>query len=198
MAAGSLSDHSEMPTMCVWCLVVGGLLSAHLMSRRAGIELEPSWPCSGPLLRLAEKVARKLLPGQSRFLCELMKWSHVTVYFSDSDASCTICPEHRTCLSCNWCCDHITLILRQFHWLTMGQQVQLKITVLVMQWCLTGQAPVYQANCRLICDISTHWLHSTHIYDTHTAALMIDVLCLLVHCCGTCHQLKRLPGIPSV
>ena len=53
-----------------WChrvyviSVVGGLLSAHLMSRRAGVPLEPSWPCSGPLLRLAEKVARKLLPGK--------------------------------------------------------------------------------------------------------------------------------------
>jgi mannosidase alpha-like ER degradation enhancer 2 len=43
--------------------VVGGLLSAHLLSRRAGLDLEPSWPCHGPLLRLAEKVARKLLPA---------------------------------------------------------------------------------------------------------------------------------------
>jgi len=43
--------------------VVGGLLSAHLLSRRAGVQLEPSWPCTGPLLRLAEKIARKLLPG---------------------------------------------------------------------------------------------------------------------------------------
>ncbi|ESO11230.1 hypothetical protein HELRODRAFT_194877 [Helobdella robusta] len=43
--------------------VVGGLLSAHLLSKRAGLELEEGWPCSGPLLRLAEKVARKLLPA---------------------------------------------------------------------------------------------------------------------------------------
>ncbi|XP_013787875.1 ER degradation-enhancing alpha-mannosidase-like protein 2 [Limulus polyphemus] len=43
--------------------VVGGLLSAHLLSRRAGVELEPGWPCSGPLLRLAENVARRLLPA---------------------------------------------------------------------------------------------------------------------------------------
>ena len=51
--------------MCV-CLssVVGGLLSAHLLSHRGGVTLEPGWPCSGPLLRLAEKVARKLLPGK--------------------------------------------------------------------------------------------------------------------------------------
>lgn len=43
--------------------VVGGLLSAHLLSHRGSVVLEPGWPCSGPLLRLAEKVARKLLPG---------------------------------------------------------------------------------------------------------------------------------------
>ncbi|XP_076327043.1 ER degradation-enhancing alpha-mannosidase-like protein 2 [Tachypleus tridentatus] len=43
--------------------VVGGLLSAHLLSRKAGVELEPGWPCSGPLLRLAENVARRLLPA---------------------------------------------------------------------------------------------------------------------------------------
>ena len=27
------------------------------------MELESGWPCSGPLLRLAETVARKLLPA---------------------------------------------------------------------------------------------------------------------------------------
>jgi len=27
------------------------------------MELEPGWPCSGPLLRMAEDAARKLLPG---------------------------------------------------------------------------------------------------------------------------------------
>ncbi len=43
--------------------VVGGLLSAHLMSHRMGMVLEPGWPCSGPLLRLAENAARRLLPG---------------------------------------------------------------------------------------------------------------------------------------
>uniref|UniRef100_A0A0N5ARZ6 alpha-1,2-Mannosidase n=1 Tax=Syphacia muris TaxID=451379 RepID=A0A0N5ARZ6_9BILA len=37
--------------------VVGGLLSAHLLSGRDG------WPCSGPLLRLAERFAQKLLPA---------------------------------------------------------------------------------------------------------------------------------------
>jgi hypothetical protein len=44
-------------------LVVGGLISAHLMSKRGGLDLEPGWPCSGPLLRMAEDVARRLLPG---------------------------------------------------------------------------------------------------------------------------------------
>ncbi|MEE6511785.1 hypothetical protein FKM82_018553 [Ascaphus truei] len=43
--------------------VVGGLLSAHLLSRRAGMDLEPGWPCAGPLLRMAEDAARKLLPA---------------------------------------------------------------------------------------------------------------------------------------
>ncbi|KAL1021176.1 hypothetical protein UPYG_G00009780 [Umbra pygmaea] len=43
--------------------VVGGLLSAHLLSRRAGMEVESGWPCSGPLLRMAEDAARKLLPA---------------------------------------------------------------------------------------------------------------------------------------
>ncbi|KAM6977337.1 ER degradation-enhancing alpha-mannosidase-like protein 2 [Aplochiton taeniatus] len=43
--------------------VVGGLLSAHLLSGRAGVELEPGWPCSGTLLRMAEDAARKLLPA---------------------------------------------------------------------------------------------------------------------------------------
>ncbi|XP_067141881.1 ER degradation-enhancing alpha-mannosidase-like protein 2 isoform X1 [Centruroides vittatus] len=43
--------------------VVGGLLSAHLLSFKTGLELEPGWPCSGPLLRLAENIARRLLPA---------------------------------------------------------------------------------------------------------------------------------------
>ncbi|XP_067856379.1 ER degradation-enhancing alpha-mannosidase-like protein 2 isoform X2 [Heptranchias perlo] len=43
--------------------VVGGLLSAHLLSKEGGIEVEPGWPCSGPLLRLAEEAARRLLPA---------------------------------------------------------------------------------------------------------------------------------------
>jgi len=44
--------------------VVGGLLSAHLLMKKTGMVLEPGWPCSGPLLRMAENIARKLLPGQ--------------------------------------------------------------------------------------------------------------------------------------
>ena len=43
--------------------IVGGLLSAHLMARKAGVPLEDGWPCSGPLLRLAEDVASRLLPA---------------------------------------------------------------------------------------------------------------------------------------
>lgn len=41
--------------------VVGGLLSAHLLSRKAGVKLEPGWPCNGPLLRLAEDLAKRLI-----------------------------------------------------------------------------------------------------------------------------------------
>jgi len=40
------------------------------------------------------------------------------------------------------CCEHITPILRQLHWLPMRQHVLFKITVLVFQ-CLAGQAPSY-------------------------------------------------------
>ena len=41
--------------------VVGGLLGAHLLSKKAGMTLEPGWPCNGPLLRLAEDMAKRLL-----------------------------------------------------------------------------------------------------------------------------------------
>ncbi|XP_053600473.1 ER degradation-enhancing alpha-mannosidase-like protein 2 [Plodia interpunctella] len=41
--------------------IVGGLLSAHLLSHKTGINLEPGWPCNGPLLRLAEDVAQRIL-----------------------------------------------------------------------------------------------------------------------------------------
>lgn len=44
--------------------IVGGLLSAHLLAKRAGVDnLEPGWPCNGALLRLAEDVALRLLPA---------------------------------------------------------------------------------------------------------------------------------------
>lgn len=41
--------------------IIGGLLSAHLLSYKAGVEVDPGWPCNGPLLQLAEDVARRLL-----------------------------------------------------------------------------------------------------------------------------------------
>lgn len=47
----------------LFIVVVGGLLSAHLLSVQAGFPVDEGWPCSGPLLDLAENVARKLLPG---------------------------------------------------------------------------------------------------------------------------------------
>lgn len=33
------------------------------MARRAGMNVTEDWPCDGPLLRLAEGFAKKLLPG---------------------------------------------------------------------------------------------------------------------------------------
>lgn len=55
-------------------LVIGGLLSAHLLSYRLYLNdndvhfdvakhLDPRWPCDGPLLRLAVTVANKVLPA---------------------------------------------------------------------------------------------------------------------------------------
>ena len=44
-------------------LVIGGLLSAHLLAQRAGVKVEEGWPCQGPLLRLAVDAAERLLPG---------------------------------------------------------------------------------------------------------------------------------------
>ncbi|XP_023938193.2 ER degradation-enhancing alpha-mannosidase-like protein 2 [Bicyclus anynana] len=41
--------------------IIGGLLSAHLLSYKSGMKLEPGWPCNGPLLRLAEDVAQRLI-----------------------------------------------------------------------------------------------------------------------------------------
>ncbi|KJH52361.1 glycosyl hydrolase family 47 [Dictyocaulus viviparus] len=42
--------------------VVGGLISAHILSGRINdMVLEDGWPCSGPLLRLAEALASRLL-----------------------------------------------------------------------------------------------------------------------------------------
>ncbi|GFS66614.1 ER degradation-enhancing alpha-mannosidase-like protein 2 [Trichonephila clavipes] len=57
------SVESSNVLLLVWCGMVGGLLSAHLLSKKAGMDVDPGWPCSGPLLTLAEKVARRLLPA---------------------------------------------------------------------------------------------------------------------------------------
>ena len=44
--------------------VVGGLISAHmLLGRVKEAKMEDGWPCSGPLLRLAEEMALRLLPA---------------------------------------------------------------------------------------------------------------------------------------
>ena len=71
--SGNLFLIAPFPDLCLLvpfsCIsVVGGLISAHLMSKRGGMDLEPGWPCSGPFLRMAENVARRLLPGMSKRL----------------------------------------------------------------------------------------------------------------------------------
>jgi len=43
--------------------IVGGLISAHLMAKKAGVPITNGWPCSGPLLSLAEDVVQRLLPA---------------------------------------------------------------------------------------------------------------------------------------
>lgn len=47
--------------------IIGGLLSAHLLSNHADLKsmglVEPGWPCQGPLLDIAEEVAQRLLPA---------------------------------------------------------------------------------------------------------------------------------------
>lgn len=68
--------------------VVGGLLSAHLLSKKAGVEVEVGWPCSGPLLRMAEEAARKLLPGENSCgLCLCAVAHEVTGVFGEGGAA---------------------------------------------------------------------------------------------------------------
>lgn len=43
--------------------MIGGILAAHLLAEKAGLDLEPGWPCHGRLLDLAERFASKLLPA---------------------------------------------------------------------------------------------------------------------------------------
>ena len=56
--------------------MVGGLLSAHLLSPRAGVQVGEEWPCQGPLLALAVDAAERLLPGLlvlSLFGCDVLQ-----------------------------------------------------------------------------------------------------------------------------
>ncbi|XP_015519937.2 ER degradation-enhancing alpha-mannosidase-like protein 2 [Neodiprion lecontei] len=62
----SRSDFEENINVSVFetnIRVVGGLLSAHLLSHKAGLDLDDEWPCKGPLLRLAEDVAKRIIPA---------------------------------------------------------------------------------------------------------------------------------------
>jgi hypothetical protein len=44
-------------------LVVHCSIIVSILFIRAGMEVDFGWPCTGPLLKLAEMVARKLLPA---------------------------------------------------------------------------------------------------------------------------------------
>ncbi len=55
--------------------IIGGLLSSHILSYRLYLNedrmfmndsknLHPKWPCDGPLLQLAVKLAQKIIPGK--------------------------------------------------------------------------------------------------------------------------------------
>ena len=57
-------------------------------------------------------------------------------------------------------CDHITIVLRQLHWLPVRQRVVFKIAGLVHQ-SLVGLAPAYLADdCRLLSDVGRRPLRS--------------------------------------
>lgn len=85
--------------------MVGGLLSAHLLSKKAGVELEAGWPCSGPLLRMAEEAARKLLPGEnSSGSCRGAIAQRLTGVSEDPTLLTGVVPVWLRCLSGCSCC----------------------------------------------------------------------------------------------
>ena len=71
----------EVHLVRYFVLVVGGLISAHLFSQQAGMEVEPNWPCDGPLLRLAVDLATRLLPGVQMLYVKLLMFYlfHLTI-----------------------------------------------------------------------------------------------------------------------
>lgn len=67
LISGNNYNHNarkKVSSLTFLLLVVGGLLSAHLLSYRSNMTLEEGWPCNGPLLRLAVSAAERLLPGK--------------------------------------------------------------------------------------------------------------------------------------
>ena len=90
-------------------------------------------------------------------------------------------------------CDYITPVLRQLHWLPVGQRVDFKIVTLVHR-SLSGHIPSYLADdCRLITDARARRLRSA---DTRTLAVgrtrrtisATEHLLPRHHGCGTvCH-----------
>ena len=62
-------------TICL--LVIGGLLSAHLLAKRMNVPVNATWPCTGPLLDLAVALADKILPGRSTGTSIVLTLMHV-------------------------------------------------------------------------------------------------------------------------
>jgi len=61
------------------------------------------------------------------------------------------------------CCDHITPVLRELHWLPIRKRVKFKLACLVHQ-SLSGQSPAYLADdCRLISDSTCRSLQSADV-----------------------------------
>ena len=73
-----------------------------------------------------------------------------------------------------WSYDHVTLLLRELHWLEMRQRIEYKLAVLVYR-CLNGLALSYLAN-DLQCMADLNSLHRLRLSSTFT--LVVPSTCL--------------------
>lgn len=65
--------------------IVGGLISAHLLYKKAKMPLPNGWPCKGPMLELALDVADRLLPG-TLFFIKKRNFTPISFQHNDRDA----------------------------------------------------------------------------------------------------------------